>query len=91
MAPQYTLEYVTYDLAVLDNATDYPVPHRLLPKELFDPDNTTEARRFALRKYAPYRLPDLTIGSWMRLAKRLGNGKHKKLWKRFKAFMYMKK
>ncbi|KAF9518808.1 hypothetical protein BS47DRAFT_1370951 [Hydnum rufescens UP504] len=89
MAPQYTLEYVTYDLGVLDNATDYPVPHRLLPKELFDPDNTTEVNESLSRKYAPYGLPDLTIGSWMRLAKRLGNGKHKKMWKRFKAFMYM--
>ena len=60
----------------------YPVPLKRLPKKLRQPDVRKS-------KYAPYKMADLTIPSWLRLVKRLGKKKNAKLRERFRRFMYM--
>jgi endopolyphosphatase len=87
--PEWELEYVTYELSALqppEDATEaevakfvYPIPPTLLPREL---KKTARETRFA-----PYGMKDLTIRSWVKLARKLG--KKKKLWKRFKEYMYL--
>lgn len=79
---------MTMPVPALDGIVDgggkiwYPFPLRNLPGSL---RNATVSES----KYAPYGMKDLTIGSWMELARRLGDGKHgKKLRKRFKRYMY---
>ncbi|KAF8341399.1 Metallo-dependent phosphatase-like protein [Cantharellus anzutake] len=86
--PQFSLEYMTYDLAVLDASSEYPVPHRLLPEPLRN-SSSLRLEWEKTKNYVPYELADLTIESWLQLARRLGTGKHPKLWKRFKTYMYM--
>ena len=62
----------------------WPIPKRHLPRTL---RNATTGKS---KKYAPYGLEDLEVGSWGGLARRLGRGKKgKKLRQRFKEFMYM--
>ena len=61
----------------------YPIPRRHLPRKL---RNETVGRA---KKYAPYELEDLTVGSWAALARRLGRKKGKGLRQRFQEFMYM--
>lgn len=89
--PKYKLEYLTYEPCALHPPTSagvdgvefvYPVPLKELPGAL---------RNGSVAKsgYAPYGLEDLTIGSWTRLAKRLGKAKHAKLRRRFRRYMYM--
>jgi endopolyphosphatase len=88
--PKFKLEYVTHPVEALrpPNTTDAnvtrkwipPVPKHLLPKSLRQ-ENLTHS------KFAPYQLDDLTIPSWIQLARRLG--KSKKMWKKFLGFMYM--
>lgn len=72
--PRYTLEYMTYDPAVLNETMGYPVPHHLLPSQLLNSstelDNSPKSR--SSKTLAPYGLPDLTIPSYLRLARRLG-------------------
>ncbi|KAF8592342.1 hypothetical protein K439DRAFT_1324242, partial [Ramaria rubella] len=87
--PTWELEYVTYETSALHPPLDasaaevarfvYPVPPRLLPRELVNGTGSL--------LLAPYGMSDLTIGSWVKLARKLV--KKKKLWKRFKGFMYM--
>ena len=60
----------------------YPIPLKHLPKSL---RNATRTKS----KYAPYKMEDLTIPSWLRLARRLGRTKNAKLRKRFRRYMYM--
>ncbi|TFY83609.1 hypothetical protein EWM64_g409 [Hericium alpestre] len=87
--PKFKLEYLTYPLdrlhpeapEVADNFT-YPVPLRNLPKSL---RNSTKTKS----KFAPYRLPDLTIPSWVKLARKLADPSKKKLRRKFKQYMYM--
>ncbi|KAF7971117.1 hypothetical protein HWV62_22052 [Athelia sp. TMB] len=86
-APKYKLEYMTFrpqDLHPHNNETHfhYPVPLRNLPKSLRN-DTVTKS------KYAPYRMKDLTIPSWIKLAYKLADPKRKKLRKKFKKFMFM--
>ena len=87
--PKFKLEYLTYGLDALhpedpkDAAEfEYPVPLKQLPKSLREGNVTSS-------KFAPYRMEDLTIGSWVGLARRLGDPSRKKLRKRFKQYMYM--
>lgn len=72
------------DLHPHNNEThfNYPVPLRNLPKSLRN-DTVTKS------KYAPYRMKDLTIPSWIDLARNLADPKAKKLRKKFKKFMFM--
>ncbi|KAK0468387.1 Metallo-dependent phosphatase-like protein [Desarmillaria tabescens] len=87
--PHFKLEYTTYSPLDLHPATTeedgefvYPIPLGNLPKSL---------RKGPVEKseYTPYGMRDLTIGSWVELARRLANGKENKLRKRFREFMYI--
>src|SRR5882757_9325886 len=85
--PEFELEYLTFDLTALhpsDNRTNfhYLVPLRNLPRSLHNSSITKST-------YAPYRMNDLTITSWVKLAHKLTKPKQKKLRKRFKNFMFM--
>lgn len=62
----------------------YPVPLKQLPRSL-RVQNETRTKS----KYAPYRLADLTVGSWVKFARRLGDKERTKLRARFTRFMYM--
>lgn len=66
------------------NLYHYPVPLKELPRSLREWNGTRTKSR-----YAPYRLADLTVGSYVRLARRLGDGSRTKLRKRFRRYMYM--
>jgi len=86
--PVFELEYVTYPLDRLrpsegdvQETFDYPIPPRLLPEELRE-GNVTKS------KFAPYGMADLTIGSWVRLARRISDEKRAKLRKKFKKYMF---
>ncbi|KDR83732.1 hypothetical protein GALMADRAFT_219563 [Galerina marginata CBS 339.88] len=86
--PRFELEYLTYPLDSLHpkNASErefvYPVPLKLLPA-------TLRERGVAKSKYAPYRMRDLTIPSWIRLARQVADGRRQKLQKRFRKYMYV--
>ncbi|KAH9006990.1 Metallo-dependent phosphatase-like protein [Lactarius hatsudake] len=87
--PKFKLEYLTYSLDALHPGDteeaaefEYPVPLKQLPKGLRE-ENVTSS------KFAPYRMEDLTIPSWVGLARRLGDPTKAKLRKRFKQYMYM--
>ncbi|TCD66989.1 Endopolyphosphatase [Steccherinum ochraceum] len=103
--PKYKLEYLTYVPSALhpgrgrvagseaETETEAgaeaavakewrPIPLRHLPKSL---RNSTVVKS----KYAPYGMEDLTIPSWLALARRLSRPKHEKLRRRFKKYMYM--
>jgi len=84
--PQVELEYLTYRLDALhpDPERDsegftYPVPLKLLPKSLRKPGLKTS-------KYTPYEMKDLTIPSWIQLARGLVD--EKKIRKRFRQYMF---
>ncbi|EMD40704.1 hypothetical protein CERSUDRAFT_111287 [Gelatoporia subvermispora B] len=87
--PKYKLEYMTYPVAKLhppEAASEakfhYPIPLKQLPRSL---RNATIKES----KFAPYGMADLTIPSWLELARRLGDSAETKLRKRFKKYMYM--
>ncbi|KAF4574592.1 hypothetical protein EYR36_005940 [Pleurotus pulmonarius] len=87
--PKFKLEYLTFPLSKLHpdgdavkQKFDYPVPVHHLPRSLQEGNVSTS-------RYAPYSMEDLTIGSWVELARRLGNSKESKLRKRFKKLMYL--
>ncbi|KAG6817416.1 hypothetical protein H0H87_009061 [Tephrocybe sp. NHM501043] len=87
--PKFKLEYLTFapeQLHPPENSTGrkfhYPIPLVQLPKSLQD-SGVTES------KFAPYMMADLTIGSWVELAQRLGDRQEKKLRGRFRKYMYM--
>jgi len=84
--PQIELEYLTYRLDALhpDPERDsegftYPVPLKLLPKSLRKPGLKTS-------KYTPYEMKDLTIPSWIQLAR--GIVDENKIRKRFRQYMF---
>jgi endopolyphosphatase len=85
--PQFELEYLTYRLEALhpDPERDskeeftYPVPPKLLPKSLRKPGVTKS-------RYTPYKMKDLTIGSWIRIGRRLID--NTKLQRRFRKYMF---
>lgn len=82
--PKWELEYMTYGLSAFEkNGTDESpeiIPRKNLPKAL---------RNGRGARYAPYSLEDLTIPSWVELAKKLGDGENRKLRKKFKEYMFM--
>ncbi|KAI0045296.1 hypothetical protein FA95DRAFT_1607798 [Auriscalpium vulgare] len=82
--PQFKLEYLTYRASALVPAEgdEYPVPPRHLPGSLRGGNGTGT-------KYTPYGMEDLTLGSWLRLARALGGGTKGKLRGRFRRYMYM--
>ncbi|PPQ94043.1 hypothetical protein CVT25_009891 [Psilocybe cyanescens] len=88
--PQFELEYLTYPPDGLHPKKEknaerdflYPVPVKLLPEPLRDPGVVKS-------KYAPYGMQDLTIPSWIRLARQLAEGKRQKLRKRFRKYMFL--
>ncbi|KDQ64518.1 hypothetical protein JAAARDRAFT_28155 [Jaapia argillacea MUCL 33604] len=89
--PKYKLEYLTFPLELLHPSSEaadakgdfaYPIPLRHLPQSLRSPNSTK-------MKYTPYQLPDLTIPSWVELARLLADPKEKKLRKQFREYMYM--
>ncbi|KAG9024164.1 Endopolyphosphatase [Tulasnella sp. JGI-2019a] len=81
--PKYEIEYMTYPLASLAPPSNWPVPQHLLPESL---RNLTEIPTNMTSVHAPFGLKDLTIPSWIKLARKLS--KKKKLFKKFKTFMY---
>jgi len=87
--PKFKLEYLTYKLEALHpgdgegiEEIEYPIPLKQLPHSLREGNKTSS-------KFAPYRMKDLTIPSWVGLARRLGDPSRKKLRRRFKQYMYM--
>jgi len=104
--PRYTLEYMTYSLAVLDEASNYPIPYHLLPVVLLNrsssssplpphqtPTSTAGVKLRSAKDLTPYKIADLTIPSYLKLARRLGKGatakKKGKIWKRYTRYMYL--
>ncbi|KAK7695800.1 hypothetical protein QCA50_000438 [Cerrena zonata] len=88
-APKFKLEYLTFEPSLLHppegleaSQFHYPIPLKNLPRSL---RNSTVTKS----KYAPYKMQDLTIPSWLKLARRLGKAKHQKLRTRFRRYMYM--
>jgi endopolyphosphatase len=45
-------------------------------------------KKRAMKRYTPYGLPDLTVGSWVWLARRLGDAERKGLRLRFRQYMF---
>ncbi len=87
--PKFKLEYMTHSLDALHPEDtkgaaefEYPIPLKQLPKGLREGNATSS-------KFAPYRMEDLTIPSWVGLARRLGDPTRERLRKRFKQYMYM--
>ena len=87
--PKFKLEYLTHKLEALypedvagSEEFHYPVPLKQLPKSIRE-GNATSSR------FAPYGMSDLTIPSWVGLARRLGDESRKKLRRQFKRYMYM--
>ncbi|KAJ7771376.1 endopolyphosphatase [Mycena maculata] len=73
--PSFKLEYVTYGKGALEGKDDvYPVPLKNLPSRI-------------KKRQTPYKLEDLTVGSWVALARKMGNST--KLGSFFKTYMYM--
>jgi len=62
----------------------YPVPLKQLPRSLRAPNGTRTKS-----KYAPYKMKDLTVGSWVKIARRVGDKSRGKLREKFVRFMYM--
>lgn len=82
--PEWELEYMTYGLAAFGNNGSDEVPE-VIPKKNI-PKSLRHGRG---AKYAPYSMDDLTIPSWIKLARRLGDGDNGKLRKQFKKYMFM--
>ena len=85
--PNFELEYLTYQVESLHpHGTEqefvYPVPVRHLPEDLREPG-------LEKSRYCPYRMEDLTIPSWIRLARQLSKEKRQKLRKRFRRYMFV--
>ncbi|KAF5389105.1 hypothetical protein D9757_004904 [Collybiopsis confluens] len=86
--PRFELEYTTFPFSALlpgegQNETEfrYPIPLKNLPKSLRD--GTRKDR------YCGFDMKDLTVGSWMELASRLGDRKEIGLRKKFRKYMYL--
>ncbi|CAE6455463.1 unnamed protein product [Rhizoctonia solani] len=81
--PQYELEYVTYSLSALRDTNVTIIPEHLLPPELRGGSIETLTKS----RYAPFGLRDLTIPSWIKFGRKMGQ--KKKLWKRFREAMFL--
>lgn len=84
--PEYELEYLTFSLSRLHGGgrisnTQPLIPLENLPEELRDSGVDKS-------KYAPYEMDDLTIPSWVELARRIGKD-GSKVSKRFRKYMYV--
>ncbi|KAI5124972.1 hypothetical protein M0805_007398 [Coniferiporia weirii] len=93
--PKYKLEYTTFKPSSLHPASGaYPIPLKELPKSLRGGGETGaetgEIGKKKKTKETPYGLADLTVGSWLGLARELGDGKkaHEKVRARFRKYMY---
>jgi endopolyphosphatase len=80
---KFELEYTTFhkDALLPANGTDarafvYPIPPRHLPRSLEDKG-----------KWTPYKMEDLTVKNWMKLARKLADGGDTKLRERFRTYM----
>ncbi|KAF8913908.1 hypothetical protein CPB84DRAFT_1811392 [Gymnopilus junonius] len=85
--PVFELEYLTYPIDSLHpndvgREFQYPVPLGLLPETLREGGAEKS-------KYAPYRMGDLTIGSWIRLARQIADSRGRKVQRRFRKYMYL--
>jgi len=85
--PTFELEYLTYKVESLHpNDTEqefvYPVPLRHLPESLREPGMEKS-------KYCPYGMDDLTIPSWIRLARKVVDEKRLQLRKKFRQYMFV--
>jgi endopolyphosphatase len=82
--PKWELEYMTYALSVFEkNGSDGApevIPWENLPKSL---------RKGGGAKFTPYSMDDLTIPSWIGLARRLGDGENRVLRRKFRKYMFM--
>lgn len=90
--PKWEIEYSTFKLKTLlgdGNGTmgpgqqAPPIPLHLLPG--YDEFVATKKAPKALRRLVPFGMRDLTIGSYVQLAKRLAE--NKKLWRKFQNLM----
>jgi endopolyphosphatase len=79
----FQLEYTTFARARLLGCSDgeCPIPRERLPQASLRATSTITPRR------APYGMPDLTVGSWLALARRLGDSEEKTLRDLFGSFM----
>jgi len=64
----------------------YPIPLRHLPRSLRNGTAVGEKKK---SKFAPYKMEDLTIPEWLKLARKLGRAKKEKLRRKFRQYMYM--
>lgn len=82
--PKWELEYMTYKLSMFEkNGSDEG-------SEVIPRDNIPSSLRHGRgAKYAPYSMDDLTIPSWIELARKLGDGENKELRKKFRKYMFM--
>ncbi|KAF8655288.1 hypothetical protein AX16_003187 [Volvariella volvacea WC 439] len=90
--PHFRLEYMTFRPESLHPSEDgssaeedefhYPIPLVHLPRSLRNGSVTAS-------KFAPYELEDLTIGSWVNLARKIGDRGEKKLRKSYRKYMYL--
>jgi endopolyphosphatase len=94
--PPYELEYTTFGPDALRPANvtangtteeaartfDYPIPSARLPRSL-RANGTIGGRS----RRTPYVMKDLTVGSWLTLARKLGDAQKEKLRKRFRNYM----
>jgi endopolyphosphatase len=78
--PAFELEYTTFARKRLRGCAGVPDA----PGEFCFPQGADAAT--ALRR-APYGMPDLTVGSWLALARRLGNPREKALRNEFGRLM----
>jgi len=82
--PKWKLEYMTYGLSAFGKngtgGSQEVIPSAHLPKAL---------REGRGEKYAPYSLKDLTIPSWIELARKLGDRENRGLRKKFRWYMFM--
>lgn len=79
--PKFKLEYTTMSA----DGARAAFPLKELPRAL----RSTEAGvKKKGRKYTPYGLEDLTIGSWLRLGRKLGDERESRVRALFRSYMY---
>lgn len=93
-APEWSIEYTTFKIAhLLPNASSPegplpPVPLHLLPDYSTDPDSYAADRfQHSLKKITPWKMKDLTIGAYVKLARKLVA--ERKMWNKFSEIMWV--
>jgi endopolyphosphatase len=71
--PKFELEYLSFKAEELYRTE--LIPLKRLPRQL--------------EKYTPYGMDDLTIGSWVKLASKMGHRKDGELRRKFRQHMYL--